>query len=237
MNMQLNFDTGVDVATLPAELPDIATARLPAVYESAKQALASCADIDECKEWGDKAAAMASYAKQANDETLFNFATRIKARAIRRCGELLRQYDARPQNAAKQMAATVPLISRADAGANAGLSERQVKTAVRVANVPAQEFEAAIESSNPPTIESLAERGTNKRPAPAPAVDLGERTPEEFAAATKLIGAMDQFERQASPIDISIAAKGLSGEERSKLVGQITGAKDWLTRLQKELSK
>ena len=45
----------------------------------------------------------------------------------------------------------------------AGLSEHQRKTAARVANIPADEFEAAVESDNPPTIEDLAERGTKKK--------------------------------------------------------------------------
>jgi hypothetical protein len=42
-------------------------------------------------------------------------------------------------------------ISRYDAGAAAKMSERQVKTAVRVANVPAKAFEFAVESDAPPT--------------------------------------------------------------------------------------
>lgn len=75
------------------EYPSIAAARLPAVYESAQRALADCAKIDECKSWADKAAAMASYAKQSDDKTLFNFAVKIQARAIRRCGELLREIE------------------------------------------------------------------------------------------------------------------------------------------------
>jgi hypothetical protein len=36
--------------------------------------------IDECQNCADKAAAL--YASQARDDTLFNFATRIKARAL-----------------------------------------------------------------------------------------------------------------------------------------------------------
>lgn len=72
-------------------LPSIDDAKLPIVYERATQALAECSRIDECKEWANKAEALASYARQSKDETLRKMADRIQARAIRRCGELLKQ--------------------------------------------------------------------------------------------------------------------------------------------------
>ena len=53
-----------------SELPE---ARLPVSYEAARTALANCAQVDECKDWADKALALASYAKQANDETLLRW--------------------------------------------------------------------------------------------------------------------------------------------------------------------
>ena len=71
----------------------IAKAPLPVVYTAAQQALAECYAIDECKAWADKAAALESYARQSDDETLLNLAKRIKGRAIRRCGELLRDVE------------------------------------------------------------------------------------------------------------------------------------------------
>jgi len=36
------------------------------------------------------------------------------------------------------------------------MSDDQRKTALRVANVPAEEFEAAVESADPPTVTELA---------------------------------------------------------------------------------
>lgn len=45
-------------------------ARLPQSYEAAKNALANCMSIDECQTWANKAEALASYAKQSNDDTL-----------------------------------------------------------------------------------------------------------------------------------------------------------------------
>ena len=41
----------------------------------------------------DKAAAIASYARQSDDKTLENMAARIRARVIRRTGELLEEFQ------------------------------------------------------------------------------------------------------------------------------------------------
>ncbi|MER8373686.1 hypothetical protein [Mesorhizobium sp. M1406] len=94
---------------------------------------------------------MASYARQADDDTLLDYAMRVKARAVRRAGELLKEFDARPANAAKQSNGDGTLISQRDAAEEAGMSKRQQVTAVRVANVPKAEFEAAIGGNHPAT--------------------------------------------------------------------------------------
>jgi hypothetical protein len=143
------------------QLPSIANAKLPATYTLAKRALTECEKIDECKGWADKAAALASYAKQSKDESLFKAAVRIQARAIRRCGELLKEFEP-AKNQHDAQAAGGP--SRTKAAQEAGLSKRQEKTAVRVANVPEEEFEAQVESDSPPTVTALAEQGTHKKP-------------------------------------------------------------------------
>src|SRR6516165_5724503 len=72
------------------------TARLPSTYESAKTALAECHRIDECKDWADRAEALASYARQAKDDELRRMADRIQARAIHRAGELLKEIPPAP---------------------------------------------------------------------------------------------------------------------------------------------
>src|SRR4051794_38678196 len=73
----------------------VKAARLPENYEAAKRAIAECERLDECNDWADKAAAIASYARQADDTELEDYAMRIRLRAQRRLGELLRAYDAR----------------------------------------------------------------------------------------------------------------------------------------------
>jgi hypothetical protein len=50
-------------------------------------ALASCERIDECWEWANKAEALASYAKIADDDSLRIMADRIQARAVRRMAD------------------------------------------------------------------------------------------------------------------------------------------------------
>ena len=83
----------VDNARLPACYESAKTALLPACYQNAKAALANCEQIDECQSWADKAAALASYARQAKDNQLLKMSTRIKDRAVRRAGELLKQIE------------------------------------------------------------------------------------------------------------------------------------------------
>jgi hypothetical protein len=83
--------------------------------------------------------ALASYARQAHVDTLLKLATRIQARAMQRVGELLKEIKPPTR------------FTRMQAAHEAGLSERQKNTALRVASIPPEEFEAAVESEKPPT--------------------------------------------------------------------------------------
>jgi len=155
------------VPALQAELPSIAKAKLPATYEGARVALAECSRIDECQDWADRAEALASYAKQAQDDELRKMADRIQARAIRRCGELLQQISearGRPKaNGAENREGTLPNYGRTRAATDAGLSEHRRKTAIRVSRIPDPEFEEAVEGDEPATVTALAERGIDHR--------------------------------------------------------------------------
>lgn len=69
--------------------------RMPENYTAAVDAMRTCAETDECatsyQEVDSDAgrAAIASYARMAEDETLFRSIRKIRARAIRRLSELL----------------------------------------------------------------------------------------------------------------------------------------------------
>jgi hypothetical protein len=142
-------------------LPSIKSASLPAKYQAAKVALAECNRIDECKDWADKTMALASYAKQSGDKEMENTAMRIRARAIRRCGELLQEFE--KGTGAHLKSGGAPTFMRKDAAKEAGMSKDQAVTAIRVANVNGESFEQQIESDNPPTITNLAEQGKSSR--------------------------------------------------------------------------
>jgi hypothetical protein len=93
-------------------------------------------------------------------------ADRIQARAIHRAGELLKAIPlAHGANQNITDGADTKVLTRKDAAREAGLSERQQNTALRMASIPRDEFERVIESVNPPTVTGLAERGIRQREA------------------------------------------------------------------------
>jgi len=140
---------------------------LPKNYQKAVLALEECNSLDEIKDYSDKMTALALYYKQANDSVLENLATRIKHRAKRRMGELLKQFDARGGDRKTdnfKNDTTVDFDNSINNIASlVGLSERQTLEATRFANIPEQKFEELIESEKIPTKTQLAEIGTNKR--------------------------------------------------------------------------
>jgi hypothetical protein len=207
-------------ARLPSshDLPNMDRAKLPANYAAARAALAQCVKVDEAKAWADKAAAIASYAKQARDDELGLMAVRIRARAIRRCGELLSAVEpAKNQHHARARAANGH-GTRQDAARRAGLSQRQAKQAVRVANVPEPEFEEQLKGKTP-TIERLARQGTKHK---TKVVNLASR---------KLVRLVDRFDQEMRDLDLSAAVAALSKKEARGLDRRVRAVEGRLRRL------
>jgi hypothetical protein len=144
----------------------IQSAKLPDSYIEARDALAKCAHIDECQQWADKAAALASYAKQAKDRAMLILARRIQDRAVARGGELLQQVKAAKGGDRRSKNSLVP-IGRKAAAEQAGITSGQAKMMLRVASLPKETRDALIEGPNPPPPSVLAEMGTKKREKPA----------------------------------------------------------------------
>lgn len=231
---------------LPANLPSIASAKLPQAYEAARSALAACERLDECKDWADKMAALASYAKQADDDKLMQHAVRIKARAIKRCGELLEAIrPAKNQHDADDRARGGAPPSRAAVARDAGMSDDQRKQALRVAAIPEEQFEALVESDNPPTISQLEEIGTARAtvidvpipPPPRPLIDLQGRDPDDFRASTTGQGCVRHLADFASRVAPAVVVRGAFPVEVEALERNAKTVAQWIGDLVDALAK
>ena len=197
-------------------------ARLPASYEAAKQALAQCEALDECKDWADKAAALASYARQAEDVELERKAARIRARAMRRAGELLKQIEpGHGQNQNINDGTVNKVLTRTEAAREAGMSERQQVTAVRIANVPSADFEKAVESPTPPTITTLAQQGVQKREAPDPETWLKGRDPAAFNKALHFTALVESYAKELGEADLETILPNLDEKQAARVRSSI----------------
>ena len=112
--------------------------------EQARTALAECQRVDEVKDIRDKAEAMAAYARQAKDTELIQFATEIKVRAERRCGELLRTSAERGE----RQSVGNPQLSNASTIAPTlavlGITRDQSSRYQQLAAMPDEHFETAV---------------------------------------------------------------------------------------------
>jgi hypothetical protein len=221
------------VPSLPA-IPDATTAPLPVVYEAAQKALVECSKIDECKAWADKAAALASYARQAKDDSLRVMAVRIQARAQRRAGELLKQITpgtgGRPS---ENPGGRPPEFSRTQAAQDAGLSDHQRKTALRIANIPEPQFEDAVEGVKPPTITDLAARGTVSRRMEAPPPQTyvpDDIQPAPIGQATKALNLLRELAVFCGITDPVAVARACGTLDIEALQGYVETIDSWLDR-------
>lgn len=192
------------------------SAALPRAYEAAKSALAQCQALDECKDWSDKAAALASYAKQAEDDALLKMATRIKARAVRRAGELLRQIE--PASGARtDLQPSMGDRTRSETAQDAGMSKHQQMQATRIAAISEADFNAQVEGQSPPTLTQLASQGIKPRKV----LDLNGRDPAEFNKALHFLGEFERYARDIEKHSLNEALPILTDTERDTLRGYI----------------
>lgn len=202
-------------------------AKLPALYVETSQHLAKLSKLDECQDWADKAAALCSYAKQADDDTLEKYAQRIRARAVRRGGELLKTIPVssggRPSETRGDAS---PSLTRTQTARDAGMSDDQRKNALRVASLDKDEFEVAIESDDPPTITELARAGTKHKPL----VDLVGISPGDYADATAAQGFLRSFADFCKKHDAIRIAASFKPHEIKSLRDQVHTIDGWLDK-------
>lgn len=112
-------------------------------YEQARTALAECHRVDEVKDIRDKAEAMAAYARQAKDQEMILWATEIKVRAERKCGELLRAVERSPGNRTDRTSYE-PVTKYQQALNDNGLNHMAANRFQQLASMSPDHFEAAV---------------------------------------------------------------------------------------------
>jgi len=118
----------MDMRQLPVVIRrQVPTAFLPNNYVAACTAIKACARYDEAAEMSNRAAAIATYAREAQDTTLKVNAEKIKLRAERRVGELLEELWAEHKG-----------------GEVVGLSSYRQEQAARLAKIAEPRFESAM---------------------------------------------------------------------------------------------
>jgi hypothetical protein len=113
-------------------------------YDAMCQAIAEAYRVDEVKDIRDKAMAFALYAKQANNHEAELQAVQIRVRAERRAGELSKEL---PRGAGNQYASPHG-AEKQKVLENAGISTQQASEWERLAEVPRDEFEARLQTSD-----------------------------------------------------------------------------------------
>jgi hypothetical protein len=108
-------------------------------------------------------------------------------------------------------------VARQEAATNAGLSERQKVTALRLASVPSAKFDALVESSSPPSVMTLAELGRKAHNGGGRTTSRAERSHSEFhehlfcghpdtvraARARKMFWSIREFCQENAPADLA----------------------------------
>jgi N6-adenosine-specific RNA methylase IME4 len=180
-----------------------------ALYDSARHALAECHRVDEVKHIRDNAIAAAAYAKQAKDSKLIEMATEIRKRAERKVGELLKQmaasgeragqghYQKSPAEQNREDNQTLHGATSDDSPktlAEIGVSRTQSSRWQGLADLPDDEFEAAVELSKRQAVASV-ERAEKPAPLASPIYECPE-PPDSIYDNLPVENSIDEAERR-----------------------------------------
>jgi hypothetical protein len=126
-------------------------------YDAMCRAIAQAHEVDEVKDIRDKALALETYARQAKNIDAEWRACEIRLRAERKAGQLSKRLE-RAQGARTDLELS-PTVGRSptkqDQLTAAGVSMRQAERWEKLAEVPEEQFEAALAGPNKPTTSGI----------------------------------------------------------------------------------
>jgi hypothetical protein len=117
-------------------------------YERMRLAIAECSRVDEVANLVDQAVAAQAYYRQSQDRENEIEASRIRVRAERRMGEILKMMEANGDRANRQSTLKQgPMLPRATSVptlSDLGIPRHRASRAMQLANVPESEFESVL---------------------------------------------------------------------------------------------
>jgi hypothetical protein len=114
----------------------------PVKYNAMRRAIAECVSIDDCNEAQSKAAAMATYYKQIQDEVSVRQLKEIRLRAWRRMSEIVATVDV--SRCATQKAMSTLVRETLGHDATHMISDSRIIQLIKLAGVPDRSFEAEV---------------------------------------------------------------------------------------------
>jgi N6-adenosine-specific RNA methylase IME4 len=152
-------------------------------YDAACKALAEATRIDDVKQIRDVAVAAQAYAKQAKDRQLIERATKIRKRAERRAGQLLRQmaksgerHTGRNKQNLRGSRAATPVEPKL---ADLGISKTESSRWMKLADMDEETFEAKNEAAVSKAWSAMDGTSTEEKKE--------RRAEREIALATKIV--------------------------------------------------
>jgi hypothetical protein len=230
--------------TIPGAFNEVA---LPVWYEAAVEALKRCDDYDASARFVNMAERAALLARQAKDERMMTYARRIQARSWLRLGQLLNEIPS--VNSGPPMTGETPAEAAARRTAKhggpcpaphtrtaiarlSGISPGTQKKAQDIATIPAETFEALVESERPPSGHQLhtvaRELLRNARGG-----DMGHMKQGMRAITLRAMEPMVDFINKYDPHSVATVFAG----ESAAMLRRAQLMRDWLDRLYAALPK
>lgn len=197
-------------------------------YLAARRALSVAAKLEDVKSIADQATALAVLAKEMDDDTLFDLATRVKDRAYDELGTRLDTYVT--INSVKNQALTPDQRGVAQ---SIGLAPHKATNALLISRMDPAVKEERIEGPKPPSVTKLAAEARRLMPKPTAPIECS-RSFETIVRGNGGLVSMVNFMKRHSP-----ASK--FGSQLSKLEAQwvsdsvITPMNDWIDEFQQSL--
>jgi hypothetical protein len=117
------------------------------------------------------------------------------------------------------------VISKAKVQELSGFSERQLNTALAIANISEPDFTKQVESANPPTLTELARQGTQKRETPPnPETWLQGRSAQSFNAILHMMSTIEEYAKESDTWPLGQLISDMNDKERGEV-------RKWIARI------